>query len=309
MNLPKIGIVGLGSIAQKAYLPILTSEKSWTLIGAYSPTKSSRNKICKQYGMQAFDSLLSLAENIDAAFVHSSTESHYEVVSQLLKKGIDVYVDKPLAATLEEAEKLVTLSQTTGRKLMVGFNRRFVPMYIRAKELALKPAWIKIEKHRTNKVRQESFELTLLDDYIHLVDLVRWFGGQEPVDFEGIILENGNHNLIYSHHRFKTRDDLYICTGMHRKAGTNLEKIELVSDDRIIRVMNLDQMEIEENNTVIHSHMSSWDSIQRRRGFEGAVDHFVQSIIGDTNPVVNCEEAYKSQHLLHKLIKQHVKKN
>lgn len=52
-----------------------------------------------------------LIQASDAVFVHSSTESHFEVVSELLKNGKDVYVDKPLAATVEEAEKLVELSE------------------------------------------------------------------------------------------------------------------------------------------------------------------------------------------------------
>ncbi|PGZ15037.1 virulence factor MviM, partial [Bacillus thuringiensis] len=73
-----------------------------------------------------------------------STATHYEIVSELLKKGIDVYVDKPLAATVEQAEKLVELSEKYNRKLMVGFNRRFVPMYVAAKEQANAISWIRI---------------------------------------------------------------------------------------------------------------------------------------------------------------------
>ena len=53
---------------------------------------------------------------------------------------------------MEQAEQLVELSEKYNRKLMVGFNRRFVPMYVAAKEQANDISWIRIEKHRTNKV-------------------------------------------------------------------------------------------------------------------------------------------------------------
>src|SRR5207237_4996578 len=56
-------------------------------------------------------------------------EAHEDIVSFLLQQGMHVYVDKPLAYTLDAARRLVTLSELTRRFLMVGFNRRYAPMY------------------------------------------------------------------------------------------------------------------------------------------------------------------------------------
>ena len=71
---------------------------------AFTPNAEKRKQICQQYRIQEFHSIETLASECDAIFVHSSTATHYEIVSELLKKGIDVYVDKPLAATVEQAE-------------------------------------------------------------------------------------------------------------------------------------------------------------------------------------------------------------
>ena len=54
-----------------------------------------------------------LAEQCDAVFVHSSTESHFQVVSELLNAGCHVHVDKPLAASYEQSEALVSLAEKT----------------------------------------------------------------------------------------------------------------------------------------------------------------------------------------------------
>ncbi len=302
MKKPRVGIVGLGEIAQKAYLPILLNQTDWTLQGAFSPTKQKRDDICKRFRMQSFDFLLSLAEEIDVAFVHSSTESHYQVVSQLLMKGIDVYVDKPLAATLDQAEKLAELSIKTNRKLMVGFNRRFAPLYIRAKELAKNTAWIRIEKHRSNRVHPISFDQTLLDDYIHLVDLARWVSEQEPVIIGGNLSLNEQNHLLFTHHSFQAGSNQQIFTGMHRMAGTNMERVEWVSEGRMIRVMDLEVLEIEEDGRVITERPSSWETILHRRGFQGAVDHFMECVAGDDQPAIDAEEALKTQHLLTRII-------
>lgn len=299
----RIGIVGLGNIAQKVYLPYLSTEKEWSLVGAYSTTARKRNEICKWYRIAAFTSLSDLIQETDAIFVHSSTASHFEIVSEALRKGKDVYVDKPLALNLEEAEKLVDLSRKTGRKLMVGFNRRFTPMYIRAKQEIGSLAWIRIEKHRINGISSMNFKDTILDDYIHLVDTARWLG--EPVSpVHGWIEVNQEQQLIYAHHNYNSQKNVHISISMHRKAGTNFEQLELVGEGSIVRVKNMDIMETEREGKLITSSASAWETIIKRRGFEDAILHFINSVVGDTQPIVDGEEGYKTQKLTCSIIQQ-----
>ncbi|SQC42068.1 oxidoreductase family, NAD-binding [Klebsiella pneumoniae] len=125
----RIGVVGLGSIAQKAWLPVLGAAESWTLQAAWSPGKEKALRICETWRMPYADSLDALAAQCDAVFVHTSTASHYEVVNHLLNAGVHVCVDKPLADKLSEAETLVELAARRRLTLMVGFNRRFAPLY------------------------------------------------------------------------------------------------------------------------------------------------------------------------------------
>lgn len=298
----KVGIVGFGNIAQKVYLPFLSKEKNWSLIGAYTPNEIKRMEICNSYRIKAFTNLDSLIEECDAIFVHSSTVSHFEIISEVLKKGKDVYVDKPLAANLNEAENLVELSIKKNRKLMVGFNRRFAPMYVNAKDNIKNTAWINIEKHRSNGINQVDFDITMLDDYIHLVDTARWLG-EVKGSIQGNIKINENNQLIYAHHRYETEKGYEIFIGMHRKAGTNLEQIKFVGEDSIVRVKNIDTMEIEKNSEIVTRISSAWDTVIKRKGFEDCITHFIDSIEGDTEPAVNGTEALITQRIVHEMIK------
>lgn len=300
---PRIGMVGLGDIAQKAYLPILSKETDWTFAGAFSPNREKRKKICNQYRIPNFASLQALTQACDAVFVHSSTESHYEVVSELLNNGIDVYVDKPLAASISDAEKLVELSEKLRRKLMVGFNRRFAPMYVKAKEKANNIAWVRVEKHRMDSVSPYSYEFTMLDDYLHLVDTVRWLGDGDLSLLSGTVHTNDENQLLYTHHTYESSLNLSFTTAMHRKAGTNLEQIELVRDGAIIRVKNMNTTEIEEDNVISTTFSSSWETTLNQRGFKDAVQHFIYCIQNDEQPVVDGSEGLKSQLLLDQLLK------
>ncbi|MGX9932063.1 Gfo/Idh/MocA family protein [Virgibacillus salarius] len=302
MNNPRIGMVGLGSIAQKAYLPILAKETDWSFVGAFSPNKQKRKQICGQYRIGDFHLMAELANQCDAVLVHSSTDSHYEVVSALLSNGVDVYVDKPLAASMTEAEKLVELSKKYNRKLMVGFNRRFAPMYVAIKELATDAASIRVEKHRLNSIGPGNVEFTMLDDYLHVVDTVRWLGSDRLEVLYGDIQVNRENQLLYTQHLFKSGNQP-MTTAMHRSAGTNLEKIELIVDGAIIRVKNMNVTEVEKENAVTTTSASSWESIVKQRGFEDAVSHFIDCVRQDEQPVVDGEEGLKSQALLDQLLK------
>ena len=106
----RIGVVGLGGIAQKAWLPVLTQAGDWTFQGAFSPTQAKAQKVCDAYRIPYVSSIPELAAQCDAVFVHSATSSHFAVVSELLQAGVNVCVDKPLAENLADAERLVEMA-------------------------------------------------------------------------------------------------------------------------------------------------------------------------------------------------------
>ncbi|RKQ37962.1 Gfo/Idh/MocA family protein [Oceanobacillus halophilus] len=303
MTKPKVGMVGLGAIAQKAYLPILTNETDWDFVGAFSPSKDKRTKLCKQYRIQDYSSLSALASSCDAVFVHSSTSSHYEVISELLSKGKDIYVDKPLASTINDAEKLVKQSNKLGRKLMVGFNRRFAPMYIEAKQMANHLEWGSMEKHRSNKIGPYSYDFTMLDDYIHVVDTIRWLAGEEKLKLAYSNMKvNKDNQLQHAQHIFESDNRTMFQTAMHRNAGSNLEQLELYAEGVTIRIKNMHTVEIEKNNRKTIQTPPSWDSVLKQRGFEGAVYHFIQCLNNDENPKIDGLEALRTQMAVTELI-------
>ncbi|EAP6994653.1 gfo/Idh/MocA family oxidoreductase, partial [Salmonella enterica] len=160
MRTLRIGIVGLGGIAQKAWLPVLTNTAGWTLQGAWSPSRDKALRICESWRIPYVDSLANLASGCDAVFVHSSTASHYAVVSELLNAGVHVCVDKPLAENLRDAERLVALAAQKKLTLMVGFNRRFAPLYRELKTRLGTAASLRMDKHRTDSIGPHDLRFT-----------------------------------------------------------------------------------------------------------------------------------------------------
>ena len=274
----RIGVVGLGGIAQKAWLPVLAAASDWTLQGAWSPTRAKALPICESWRIPYADSLSSLAASCDAVFVHSSTASHFDVVSTLLNAGVHVCVDKPLAENLRDAERLVELAARKKLTLMVGFNRRFAPLYGELKTQLATAASLRMDKHRSNSVGPHDLYFTLLDDYLHVVDTALW-------------LADGHFSA----------GPLQITTCMHRRAGSQRETVQAVTDGALIDITDMREWREERGQGVVHKPIPGWQSTLEQRGFVGCARHFIECVQNQTVPQTAGEQAVLAQRIVDKI--------
>ncbi|SFL64995.1 virulence factor [Paenibacillus sp. 1_12] len=298
----RIGLVGLGDIAQKVYLPLLAADQQVELVGVTSRTAATVDRIADQYRINGrFHSLDELLDvKPDAVFVHTPTETHYDVVMACLKKGIAVFVDKPLSYDLHESEEMAQFAQEQGILLAVGFNRRFAPMYIKARSWLEEAGGFElceVHKHRV-KLQSHSAKHTLYDDLIHMLDLLLWLGGDqhevghylERVDETGKLLVGAGSLLFTREHAPKQSDEhAAIQTdsskgrigqfSMVRRAGADLEKLELHGAYRSAEVLNMESAVLSERFIDPQiAGFGSWDTILQRRGFTGVVQHFLSCL-------------------------------
>ena len=143
----RVGMIGLGDIAQKAYLPVLTARPDVEL-HLLTRDRAKLDRIGDAYRIpHRYTNLDALLDTgVAAAFVHAATSAHLPLVERLLDAGRHVYIDKPLDAYYAGAERLVRLAQQRKRSLMVGFNRRYAPDYAALRTLSRD--LIVMEKHR-----------------------------------------------------------------------------------------------------------------------------------------------------------------
>lgn len=296
----RIGVVGLGGIAQKAWLPVLGASGDWTLQGAWSPSRDKALRICESWRMPYVESLPALASTSDAIFVHSSTVTHYEVVSELLNAGVHVCVDKPLAENLRDAERLVALAARKNLTLMVGFNRRFAPLYRDLKAQLGAAASVRMDKHRTDSVGPHDLRFTLLDDYLHVVDTALWLTDGKAQLNGGTLQTNDLGEMLYAEHHFST-DQLQITTSMHRRAGSQRECVQAVTDGGLFDVTDMREWREERGQGVVHKPIPGWQTTQEQRGFAGCARHFIECVQNQTVPETAGEQAILAQRVVEKL--------
>lgn len=295
----RIGVVGLGGIAQKAWLPVLGAADDWTLQAAWSPGKEKALRICDTWRIPYADSLEQLAAQCDAVFVHTSTASHFEVVSRLLNAGVHVCVDKPLADKLNEAESLVELAARRKLTLMVGFNRRFAPLYRELKTQMGSAASLRMDKHRSDSVGHD-LRFTLLDDYLHVVDTALWLAGGTARLSGGSLQTTAHGEMLYAEHHFST-PQLEVTTSMHRRAGSQREWVQAVTDGALYGVCDMREWQEERGQGLMMRPVPGWQTTLEQRGFVGCARHFIECVQNQTVPETAGEQALLAQRVVEKL--------
>lgn len=136
----KLGVIGLGEVSQLMHLPILQDLCDKYQITAVSDVAPSLvDFICKKYHIAAgYLDAVELIEkaDIDAVLILSPDQYHGEYAMRALKRGLHVFVEKPVTLCLEELEELIELKkQYPGQTVMVGYMRRYAGPFLKAKEL------------------------------------------------------------------------------------------------------------------------------------------------------------------------------
>jgi virulence factor len=302
----RIGIIGLGDIAQKVYLPILSRHDQVDIVGLLSRSEATVQRFGEMYRIDNTytDLVALLKQDPQAVFVHTPTETHGEIVKQCLLHGIDVYVDKPLSYEISESAELADLAGKHNRLLAVGFNRRFAPRYVEAK------AWLQeaggfnscvAQKHRT-KLQTHSAKMTLYDDLIHMLDLLVWLndgqftleGYRQKTEIQGRLLHASGSLRLGEANGFFSMD---------RNAGQDLEKLELHGSGRSIEVVNMEKavfFDAKHGERV--RNFGSWDDILYRRGFVGVVDHFLLSLDNPSQCQIRADQVMPSHQLVEQLL-------
>ena len=134
-NKLRVGVVGVGSMG-KNHARLYSELPGVELVGVADVDSTLANSIAQSYGCKSFADHNDLLEkNLDAVSIVVPTTLHREVALDAIQRGINVLVEKPIADTVENADKIVRAARSKGVKLMVGHVERFNPAIIKLKEL------------------------------------------------------------------------------------------------------------------------------------------------------------------------------
>jgi virulence factor len=296
----KIGIIGLGDIAQKAYLPVLCSKH--LELHLFTRDQEKLAAIGTQYRIKNlhlnFESILN--SGIQGAFVHTATESHEYIVEQLLLHNIHVYIDKPITYHYSSAKRLVELAVSKGLNLMVGFNRRYAPAYVELKKVN-NPNMIILQKNRHSL--PGDVRTFVFDDFIHVLDTMRYLFSY-PVKEMMVRGMQSKGLLIHVVVQLIAENGAIAIAVMNRDSGTLEEKVEVYSSEEKKTVSNLTELRINRDKTEISNGINDWESTLSKRGFEPIVADFLQAVESGNSPRFSAQDALLTHEMCERIVEE-----
>ncbi|MCA1020961.1 gfo/Idh/MocA family oxidoreductase [Halobacillus litoralis] len=326
MTMLRVAVIGCGSIAQNRHLLEYEANENVEIKAVCDIAEERARKVGQLYGAVVYTDYEELLEKeeIDAVSVCLPNYLHAPVSIAALNKGAHVLCEKPMATSREEAEDMIAAAEKNGKKLMIAHNQRFVPSHQKARELIASGSIGKVYSFRTTFghggpegwsaegedswffKKDQAFIGAMGDLGVHKADLLRYILGQEFVEAAGFVENNAKKDI--------TVDDNAVCI--------------LRSENGIVGTMTASWAynTHEDNSTVIYgekgtlrleddptysliAQYTNGDIVNYQLGKiqsndEGGqtntqvIDHFVDSILNDTEPLITGEEGLKSLELI-----------
>ena len=166
----KVGVLGAGHLG-KIHLRLLNQSEKYELAGFYDPNSDNADKVSKEFGYHKFETIAALIDAVDVVDIVTPTLSHYECACQVIKAGKHIFIEKPIANTIEEAEEILLLAKQHNIKGQVGHVERFNPAFTATKDKIENPMFI--ETHRLAEFNPRGTDVpVVLDLMIHDIDVI-----------------------------------------------------------------------------------------------------------------------------------------
>lgn len=301
----RIGLVGAGAIGQLAHLPVLARRSDVRIAGLVTADDALTEENLRRWPIESgYESLTAMIERaaLDAVLVLTPKHLHSPFVLEALEAGVDVFSEKPLASTLDDASDLVDAAARASGLLMVGFNRRYAEVYRTARAAFgdRRARFLVGQKHRVGTEHRAT-----LENGIHMVDLLRWFGG-EAVDVQASswapdpYREEGAAALI----RFDTGTTAVFAAV--RSAGEWDERLDAYGDATSVRVVAPEEVSIVRDGvstvTQMRPRSTGWTDVTEAAGFAPCLGHFLDCVRTRRAPDTDATEAFRTQALMQRIL-------
>lgn len=307
----KIALIGLGGIAQKAYLPFITQIEGveWVLCTRNAEVLQG---LATKYNVREYysDYRQLVHAGVDAVMIHSATSSHKDIASFFLSQHIATFVDKPLVDNGHDCEDLYELAQRNNTPLYVGFNRRHIPLFNQhlvgvQSGMPLNPLHsLRWEKHRFNQ--PGDVRTFIFDDFIHPLDSVNIFAKADINDMHITTQWSGNQQLASINVQWQQQGSL-LNASMNRVFGQTQERVSADFANQSYEFRGFMEGTLWQDDNAQQLQTKDWMPMLATKGFDNMVQEWLGVVKTGHMPSALVDRNIAS-HLLADALCQHVLK-
>ena len=259
-ELIKIGVIGVGHLG-KHHVEHFHTIKEANLVGVYDIDKSQSEKISNLYGIQSFDNIDSLLNEVDAVSIVTPTPEHKSVAIKCIEKRKHVFIEKPITSTVSEADELINLARKHNTIIQVGHIERLNPALLPLKQYDINPRFIEIQRLAPYMERGSDVPV-VLDLMIHDIDLVLTFVSSAIKDIKANGVSIMTNSVDIANARISFENGTVANLTSSRVAKDRVRKIKIFQQDLYITVdllMSLTEVyrAVDQKNNNIKAIMSA----------------------------------------------------
>lgn len=286
----KAAVIGVGYLgnfhAQK-----IKAHPEVDLVGVCDFSFDQAQKVAASLTTQAYQKPEELIGRVDYVHIAASTQSHYELVSLFLKNKIPVLVEKPIAATITQAQELCELSEKNKTLLTVGHIERFNPTFQFLKQNIQGVSYL--EMNRLAPFRTRGSDVSVLHDLtIHDIDLVHWLFNSEIQDYQvaGRKLIRPTYDDVSI--RMQLKNGVQVTINNSRVSPQIIRNFRAIAQDKTYFV-NTATLEAEILQVISNDpfHQVDKQTIGKVDALALEADHFVQALLGRRPLAITAQEA------------------
>jgi predicted dehydrogenase len=303
MSKLRCGVIGVGYLgrfhAQKyASLPCVE------LIGVYDLSNSQAVQVASELNVQAYSDIAELIQHVDAVSIAASTMAHFSIAKQCLEQGVHVLIEKPITATLDEAQVLVDLAKDKGLILQVGHLERFNQAYQVFDKYLSQPQWIEMQRLAPFKKRGSDVDV-ILDLMIHDLDiLLSWVKSPiESIQAQGFSMMTNAIDLASAVIKFK---DGCVANLTASRVHSTVERLTRVYQGQDYYVLNYQEQQLSRYITDPNSHDNLFLAHEpipciKQDALLLQIQSFVDAVLGLSPVLVDGQAGYQALELAFKI--------
>jgi predicted dehydrogenase len=314
----KIGVFGVGHLG-KFHLNNWKNIENVQIVGFFDPNDQAAAEVVEKYGLKRYELAEDLIREIDAADIVAPTTHHYNLCQLALRNGKHVFVEKPMADTMEQAREILQLVKESKVKFQVGHVERFNPAFIALRDHKLNPMFIEV--HRLAQFNPRGTEVSvILDLMIHDIDIILHLVKSDVKNIfaSGVAVMTETPDI--ANVRIEFNNGCVANLTSSRISMKRMRKMRLFQKDAYIGIDFLDKKtEIIKIKADGDEELFSFDletpqgtktlaidnpAIREINAIEAELTAFRDSILNNQRPPVNEIDGYMAMEVAHEILKK-----
>ncbi len=286
-------------------------------MGFFDPNDEIAKEVEASYGLRRYLDEEELIDASDAIDIITPTNHHFGVCEKAIKKGKHVFVEKPMANTIDEANQLVELVQESNVKLQVGHVERFNPALLAIRDIPLNPMFIEV--HRLAQFNPRGTEVSvILDLMIHDIDVILSIvkSDVKNISASGVAVMTDTPDI--ANVRLEFNNGCVANLTSSRISMKKMRKMRLFQKDAYIGVDFLEKKaEIIQMNVEPDERSFSFEietpggkrliavknpEVKEGNAIKTELEEFIAAINNDTRPIVNEIDGLRAMEVAHQIL-------